>query len=240
MKRLLLSPVAVFAAAAFCVFAMWELFNHLYLMRLPMVQYHLVSLVFETVLAGAVALVVIGALVRQKARLEELDRQKEMLTNALVHDLRQPLSAVLSGLEMVERVPDLPDETKELIGIVHQGGFELLEMVNDLLDVARLEAGQPLMQLGPVRPSDFVLGAVRALEPLAMKQGIALTAEAPPELPEIRGDAERLRRVILNLVGNALKFTRAGGGVKVEAHSEPEAGAVVVSVSDTGEGIPEE
>ena len=123
------SPVAVFVAFAFYVFAAWQIVNHVYLMRLPMVQYHMVSLVVETLGAGVVAFFVLRELARKKAQLEELDRQKDMLTNALVHDLRQPLTAVISGLATVEAAPGLPEETKEVLRIARSGGAALMGMV---------------------------------------------------------------------------------------------------------------
>jgi len=239
-RRLLSSPVAAFVIVAFYVFALWQIFNHVYLMHLPMLEYHMVSLAVETTGAAVVAFFVLRELARKNAQLEELDRQKDLLANALVHDLRQPLTAVLAGLETVEQEPGLPQETKELLGIAHQGGSELLAMVNDLLDVTRLEAGKPIVRRGIARPQEFVSAAVRALMPLAQEKGLELTADAPQDLPEIAGDEERLRRVVMNLVGNALKFTAPGGKVWAEARFDPAKRELLVSVSDTGEGIPKQ
>ena len=80
--------------------------------------------------------------------------------------------------------------------------------------------------------------AVELLAPLARDREVVLQVRVPPELPEVMGDAERLRRVVTNLVGNALKFTGSGGSVTVEAHADRKAGRLLVSVSDTGPGIP--
>jgi len=234
------SPTAVFVAFAFYLFAVWQVVNHVYLMRLPMAQYHMVSLVVETLGAGVVAFFVLRELARKKAQLEELDRQKDMLTNALVHDLRQPLTAVISGLSTAEADLGLPAETKELLGIAHSGGAALLGMVNDLLDVTRMEAGKPTVQLRQVEPREFVVGGTEGLRSLARENDIELVVRVEDGLPEVVVDGGRLRRVVENLVGNALKFTPAGGRVEVEARLDGAGGELIVSVSDTGEGIPED
>jgi len=139
-----------------------------------------------------------------------------------------------------EQDPELPDETKEMIAISREGGQKLLGMVNDLLDVSRLESGQPLTQLASLSPAEFIRPGVRAIEQIAQEQEIGLTIGLPEELPRVEGDGERLRRVVMNLVGNALKFTPAGGQVSVAAREDSEAGRLVVSVVDTGPGIPKE
>ncbi len=240
LRNVLSSPVAVVTALAFYVFAAWQAVNHLYLMRLPMLSYHLVSLSVETIAAGAVAFFVIRALVDKNRQLEELDSQKNMLTSALVHDLRQPLTAVVMGLSTIEHDANLPEDTREVVAIASRGGADLVEMINDLLDVTKLEAGQPLIQVGPCSTAEFIAGGANALRQLAQRSEIELAIALPPGLPDIQGDCERLRRVVMNLVGNALKFTPSGGRVEVSARSDDARDRMLVSVSDTGEGIPKE
>ncbi len=240
VRSVLLSPVAAVTAFCFYVFAAWQAVNHLFLMRLPMVSYHMVSLTVETLAAGTVAFFVIRVLLDKHRQLEDLNRQKDVLTGALVHDLRQPLTAVIGGLDRVEEDPNLPEETRKLVGIASRGGTELLEMVNDLLDVTKLEAGHPLIEPRAVSPAEFIEPGVAPLREFARSKKIALTLEARPDLPSIHADPERLRRVILNLVGNALKFTPSGGAVRVSAHLDAARDHLLVSVSDTGEGIPKD
>ena len=240
IRGVLSSPVAVVTALAFYVFAGWQAVNHLSLMRLPMLTYHLVSLTVETLAAGAVAFFVIRALQEKNRQLEELDRQKDLLTSALVHDLRQPLTAVVMGLSTVEHDPDLPADTREVVAIASRGGADLVEMINDLLDVAKLEAGQPLIQVGPCTTAEFIAGGANALRPLAQRNEVELAIDLAPGLPDVQGDCERLRRVVMNLVGNALKFTPAGGRVEVSARTDDARDRMLVSISDTGEGIPKE
>jgi signal transduction histidine kinase len=239
-RRLLSSPVAVFVAFAFYVFAAWQVFNHVYLMRLPMMEHHMVSLVVETLGAAIVAFFVIRELERKRAEVERLSRQKDMLASALVHDLRQPLTAVLAGIGMVEQESRLPKETRELLAIARQGGSQLLSMVNDLLDIARFEAGRAVLQQTRMRPDEFISEGARFLAPIAVESGIDLAVEVPDHLPEVSGDGERLRRVVMNLVGNALKYTPSGGRVGVSAEESSDGRELHVVVSDTGEGIPKD
>jgi len=240
IRGVLSSPIAVVTALAFYVFAGWQAVNHLYLMRLPMLTYHLVSLSVETLAAGAVAFFVIRALQEKNRQLEELDRQKDLLTSALVHDLRQPLTAVVMGLSTVEHDPDLPADAREVVAISSRGGAELVEMINDLLDVSKVEAGQPLIQVGPCAAAEFMAAGANALRQLAERNEVELAIDLPPGLPDLQGDCERLRRVIMNLVGNALKFTPSGGRVEVSARTDDARDRMLVSISDTGEGIPKE
>jgi signal transduction histidine kinase len=242
-RRVWSDPVVLIVGIAFVVFAVWQALNHLLFMealRLPMLTYHLVSLATETVAVALIAVVVLRAVLRKNRELAELNRLKDLLTNSLVHDLRQPLTAVLTGLLTAEQDPELPAETKEMIAISREGGDKLLGMVNDLLDVSRLESGQPMTHLTSLSPAEFIRPGVRAIEQIAQDQEVELIIELPEQSPRIEGDGERLRRVLMNLVGNALKFTPAGGQVSVSAREDGKAGRLVVSVVDTGPGIPRE
>ena len=234
------SPVALFVAVSFVVFAAWQAFNHIYLMHLPMFTYHAVSLVVETIGAGIVAFFVLRELARKNGQLEELDREKNMLVDALVHDLRQPLTAVIAGVDSAELDPALPEETRKVLEIARYGGTQLLGMVSDLLDVTRLEAGHPLAQFQLVKPREFVSAGIQPLIPLANGAGIELVVDAPEELPLVSGDSTRLGRVIMNLAGNALKFSPTGGRVSVSARADAARNQLVVTVTDTGQGIPKE
>ena len=240
LRSLLSSPVAVVTALAFYTFAAWQAVNHLYLMRLPMLSYHLVSLAVESLAAGTVAFFVIRALQRKNRELEELSRQKDMLTSTLVHDLRQPLTAVIMGLDTVQRDPNLPGGTREVVSIAHRGGAQLLDMVSDLLDIAKLEAGQPLIEEQPLSAVGFITEGVEAAQQFAARSEINFEVDLPADLPDVRGDAKRLRRVVMNLVDNAVKFTSSGGRVRVSARADDTSDRLLVSVSDTGLGIPKE
>jgi signal transduction histidine kinase len=236
-------PIVLIVGVAFVVFAVWQVVNHLLFMealRLPMVTYHLLSFATETVAAALIAILVLRAVLHKNKELAELNRLKDLLTSSIVHDLRQPLTAVLMGLSTVERDPGLPEETKEMIAISHEGGDRLLGMVNDLLDISHLESGRPLIRRESISPEAVIRPAVSAVEQIARERGIQLTVDLPGKLSQIKGDQERLGRVLTNLVGNALKFTSAGGRVSVSAREEAAPERSVVSVVDTGPGIPKE
>ena len=113
----------------------------------------------------------------------------------------------------------------------------LLNMVNNTIDVARLEAGRLEVQIDDVDLVDVVNAVFAVAEPLAIKQGIALSKTVDQRVPVMRSDGEALRKIILNLVSNALKFTDEGGAVSVDARLAEGGRAVVVRVADTGIGI---
>ena len=242
-RRLWSDPMVLIVGVAFIVFAAWQALNHLLFMealRLPMLTYHLLSLATETVAAALIAVVVLRAVLRKNRELAELNRLKDLLTNSLVHDLRQPLTALLTGLFTVEQDPGLPEETKEMIAISREGGNKLLGMVNDLLDISRLESGQPLIYSASISPEAFIRPGVSAVEQIAREHEIQLTVDIPEKLSQIEGDQERLSRVVMNLVGNALKFTPAAGQVSISAREDAAPARLLVSVVDTGPGIPKE
>jgi signal transduction histidine kinase len=229
--------------AFFVVFAAWQVLNHLVFMqtlRLSMFAYHLLSFAVETAAAAFIAVFVLRAVLRKNSELDELNRLKDLLTSSLVHDLRQPLTALLAGLPMIERDRSCSAETREIVAICRAGGEKLLGMVNDLLDIGRLESGQHLTQLTSLSPEEFIGPGAGAIQQIAQEQEIELTIGLAENLPKIQGDHERLSRVVMNLVGNALKFTPAGGEVSVSAREDSAAGRLVVSVTDTGPGIPKE
>jgi two-component system sensor histidine kinase/response regulator len=234
------NPAVVCVAIALYVFALWQFFDHMYLSRLAIRHHHLISITIEAIGAGLVAVAVIRTFGRHAAELAELNRQKDALTHILVHDLRQPLSAVCGCISTAERDAGVPSETRELLSLAQRGSLDLLDMINDLLDVTRMEAGRPTLQRRPVSPGEFIQGGVAPFHGLVADIGVSLTADIPSNLPPVDADSDRLRRVVMNLVGNALKFTPTGGRVAVSARHDSLRKELLVSVSDTGDGIPRE
>jgi signal transduction histidine kinase len=163
-----------------------------------------------------------------------------VLVDSLVHDLRQPLTAVIGGLSSLTPAGKLPEQDRELAVIAQDGASRLLHMVNDLLDVTRLEAGAPVVEAIKMSAAEFIRDGAHLLEVLAQEKKLTLTVDIPADLPPVKGDRERLRRVVTNLVGNAVKFTESGGKISVTATADRAGGLLVVSVSDTGMGIPVE
>ncbi len=170
---------------------------------------------------------------------EALARAKTELLAMLSHDIRSPLGAVMAVAHVLETSGLTPDQAR-LVRILHSSSASMLNLVNEVLEHSRLEAGAV-----PLRPAPFDLGAharelVGNLQPLAAEKGIELTCAVDPRLPAmVIGDATKLGQVLGNLVGNALKFTEAGSVVLELAVSEVSAreARIRVRVADTGIGI---
>ncbi len=234
--------VTTVVLAAAGIFTLWQLVDHwVFMVLIPvrgMFAFHMVSLAAETLFAALLIIYFIRILGRQNRQLQELDRQKNMLVDTLVHDLRQPLTAVVGGLSSLTHSRELSDQMRELATIAQDGASELLYMVNDLLDVTRLEAGKSLIEASEMPADEFIRHGAHMLEPAATERKITLIVDLSPDLPKVKGDTERLHRVIMNLVGNAVRFTESGGQVKVTATPDQAQRKLVVSVADTGMGIP--
>jgi two-component system sensor histidine kinase/response regulator len=170
-------------------------------------------------------------------RLRELERLRDSLTHMIVHDLRTPLTSMLASLKTVTQLGDaMPEERKaRLLELALRGGDTLVEMINDLLDVHKLEEGGVILQRAPSDLSAVAHRARDQVAALADKAGVKLIVEVDGELAQPAIDAAKIERVLVNLVGNAVKATDGGGSVAVRC--EPDDGAVRVIVSDTGAGI---
>ncbi len=173
-------------------------------------------------------------------RLQELEKLRDDLKNMIVHDLRTPLTSVIAGMQTLETVGALDPVQQEMIGIAISGGETLLGMINDLLEVEKMEAGSMPLDYAVLDAAALVAGAVRQVASLLESQCLTLTTQIAPDLPAFRGDENKLRRVLVNLLGNAIKFTPAGGILTVSAQLSDDKQALLLSVSDTGEGIPSE
>jgi signal transduction histidine kinase len=174
------------------------------------------------------------------AQLRELSAMKEEFLALTTHDLRSPL-AVISGVINFftsGRLGELTGEQRNMVSMMERNTQNLIELVNDLLDASKLESGTMRLDLATIELRGLVDELRQQMQPLAAEKEIALEAVVPDELPQLRADRAKLRRVLVNLISNALKFTPRGGRVSVSA--APEGAFVRVSVADTGVGIPEE
>jgi signal transduction histidine kinase len=174
------------------------------------------------------------------ARLRELDHLKSSFLASMSHELRTPLNSIIGFTEVLLDGLDGPLTERMLrdIRIIYKNGQHLLSLINDVLDMAKIEAGK--MKLTPERVAlPEVLEEVSEIaSPLARDKALALRIEAEaPEALVLEADRTRLRQVLLNLVGNAIKFTDAG---EVSIQASRANGAIRVSVRDTGAGIPPE
>ncbi len=149
----------------------------------------------------------------------ELARLREDYTGMLIHDLRAPLTAIMNGIMMVQRGLGGPvsAQQQELLGIAHQGSQAMLEMVNTLLDISKLEQGQMPLNLAPLSPYAVVDEAIDRLQVSAQQRQIALIQDLAVGLPLIEADREKIVRVLQNLIDNAVKFSPVGGEVIIGA-----------------------
>ena len=171
------------------------------------------------------------------ARLREIAEAREEFLALTTHDLRSPLTVISGVISFFTsgRLGELSPEQKNMVGMMERNTQNLIELVNDLLDAAKLESGTLQLELAPTGLGTLIHEVCEPFEPLAREKGITLTEESADGLPSVRADRAKLRRVIVNLLSNALKFTPKGGRVRVRAEQAGE--QVRVSVADTGVGI---
>jgi signal transduction histidine kinase len=170
---------------------------------------------------------------------ETANRMKSQFLANVTHELRTPLNAVINFARLITDEINGPlgaPEYHEYAAQIGASGADLLALVDELLDLARAEAGHLTIVEGLAEPAVLIDAACRMLAPEAASRGVTLTQAVPTGLSPVRGDATRLRQVLLNLMANALKFTTSGGAVRVGAAQDPATG-LTISVSDTGIGI---
>jgi signal transduction histidine kinase len=163
--------------------------------------------------------------------------KSEFLAN-MSHELRTPLNAILGYTELIidKIYGDVPDNIQEVLERVEKNGRHLLGLINDVLDLSKIEAGQLILSLDDYSMKEVVHTVFTAVESLAAEKNLELKVSVSPEVTQGKGDQQRISQVFLNLVGNAIKFTEAGE-VRIEATASND--TFVVSVSDTGPGLSE-
>jgi signal transduction histidine kinase len=175
--------------------------------------------------------------IEEKGRqLESASKHKSQFLANMSHELRTPLNAILGYTELIldNVYGDVSEKVRDVLTRLEKSGRHLLALINDVLDLSKIEAGQLTLGMSDYSMKDVVQTVLTAVESLAAEKQLALQAAVSPELPLGRGDERRITQVLLNLVGNAIKFTEAGE-VRVEVRTTD--GAFLVAVSDTGPGI---
>jgi signal transduction histidine kinase len=165
------------------------------------------------------------------------EHKSQFLAN-MSHELRTPLNAILGYAELlVDGIyGQLPERPSGVLERIQNNGRHLLALINDVLDLAKIEAGQLTLTLEDYSLPEVVRSVVTATEPLATGKGLKFTSTLQDNMPKGHGDARRLSQVLLNLVGNAIKFTDEG---EVEIRGSADRGQFVLEVRDTGPGIPD-
>ena len=171
---------------------------------------------------------------------EAANRAKSEFLASMSHELRTPLNAVLGYAQLLAMDSSLSARQARGVDAIHQSGQHLLELINDILDLARIEAGRTELNPGPVNLTTFLKAAVNLMQVKAHEKRLLFAFEPAADLPEtVLVDERRLRQVLLNLLGNAIKFTDRGT-VTLRADAEPEGPANVLlrlEVEDTGVGM---
>jgi signal transduction histidine kinase/CheY-like chemotaxis protein len=172
--------------------------------------------------------------------LEIAGRHKSEFLASMSHELRTPLNAVIGFSDvLLERMfGELNERQEEYVLDIRNSGRHLLELINEILDLSKIEAGRMELELGAVSLPALLEHGVAMVRERAVQHGIALELDVAPEVGTVRADEVKLKQVVVNLITNAVKFTPDGGSVSVRA--EARGAEAIVSVRDTGIGIPEE
>jgi len=172
-------------------------------------------------------------------QLQVASQHKSQFLANMSHELRTPLNAILGYTELIldNIYGDIPDKARTTLERIQANGKHLLGLINDVLDLSKIEAGQLALSLTDYSIKDVVHNVYGAVESLATSKSLALTVELPKALPQAHGDERRLTQVLLNLVGNAIKFTDTG---EVAIRTSVANGSFTVAVRDTGPGIAEQ
>jgi PAS domain S-box-containing protein len=171
---------------------------------------------------------------------EQATRARDEMLGVVAHDLRNPLNTILMGANLLaELIPETQAALRRQAEIMRRGADRMNRLIQDLLEVRRIESGRLAVEPRPESPYVLVCEALETLRPLATASNLKLKAAVRPDAPKVLADPARIQQVLANLAGNAIKFTPAGGrvvlGAKVLAESE-----VRFAVADTGPGIPPE
>ncbi len=216
----------------------------------PELQDHLVWLVQDVTTEGRLDQQVMqqlndvrllrAQLERANAELVRLDQEKSAFMRMAAHDLRAPLTVIRGYVEMVmedtEAASD--EEAMDYLGVVLRRTLQMRDLINNLLDVEKIESGAVTLERKPLDMAALVTEVGRGFEPVAQQQGLTLVWQVPDACPQPLADHGRLVQVMNNLVSNAIKFTPSGGQVSIDVQAQP--GQIVIDVSDTGPGISEE
>jgi signal transduction histidine kinase len=179
----------------------------------------------------------VDELARVNLRLYELNNIKNEFLATMSHELRTPLNSILGFSDVLNTADNLSDKQRRYVGNINTAGRNLLSLVNDVLDLAKIESGKMELHLVEISLTDLIERQTGAMAPQAEKKNIELTWQVAPHVPRLFQDVGKLQQVLNNLLSNAIKFTPEGGRVRVRAGLRDET-RFFVEVEDTGVGIP--
>lgn len=170
----------------------------------------------------------------------EAERAKSEFVSTVSHELRTPMTSIkgYTDLLLMGAVGELTEQQRHFVTIIRNNADRLTALVNDLLDISRIESGRIELNLKPVLIQEVVDQVVSSLQPRASSRDLEIRVEVSPDLPAVWGDSDRIAQILINLVGNAIQYTPPGGEITISARVRGE--KMEVSVADTGIGISEE
>ena len=175
----------------------------------------------------------------QKNQLDEANRLKSTFLSNMSHELRTPLNSVIALSSVLKKKlkNNIPEEEYSYIDVIERNGKQLLELINDVLDISRIESGRLEIETSEIHIDELIRGMVTLIEPQARQKNIRLFAKTEKDLPTLTSDGNKIRHILQNLIGNAVKFTEKGE-VKVSAFVRND--YLHIRVKDTGIGIAED
>lgn len=176
---------------------------------------------------------------RDTTERRRLDRLKDDLISTVSHELRTPLTSIVGALSLLhaQAAGKIPAAAKELIRIAESNGQRLIRLIDDMLDVDRIDAGKFRLTMAPIDLRDVAMRVCEDYAGLARTHDVTLDCEVPDEPLIVEGDDDRILQVVVNLVSNALKFSPAGGSVRITARRGPEGRKAILQIDDEGPGI---
>ncbi len=178
----------------------------------------------------------VDELAQANMRLYEMNRLKSDFLATMSHELRTPLNAIIGFSDVLDSIASLDDKQKRYVRNIQTSGKVLLEMINDILDLAKIESGKMEVRLSDFRIEPVVTAQCDMARPLTERKNIDLETQIDPDLPEMFQDQAKVQQILNNLLSNAIKFTPEGGRIVVSARRS-DAGELVLQVADTGVGI---
>jgi signal transduction histidine kinase len=170
-----------------------------------------------------------------KQTADQANQAKSRYISTISHELRTPLNSILGYAQLLDEDQRLPEQVKQAVGIIKRGGDHLLSLIEGTLDIARIESGKLTLDVAPMHLQDTLAQIIAMVEPQARAKGLRFVADLDAALPEaVRADERRVRQILLNVLGNAVKFTMAGE-VRLRVTYARE--IAVVDITDTGPGI---
>ena len=183
-----------------------------------------------------------AALAVENARLfdeaERATRARDQMLGVVAHDLRNPLSTILMASQLLNDTLEPESAARRQVAMMHRAGERMNRLIQDLLDVKRIENGRLMVEARPVPALSLLTEAAEMLRPLAVAGKLELLLDTTADLPQVSADPNRVQQVLSNLIGNAIKFTPRGG--RITMRGEHLANEVRLAVTDTGPGIPAE